>query len=261
MKRTYYARRNALIRGPSQVVGIVAVLLAILILAVRLIAPGVIVVVFTPLVTVSSYAANLLHVSTAVFTTPAERAQELDLSRAQIDALTAENATLRARVADLTALLGSRTAIAPGILASVVARPPESPYDVLVLDEGTSGGVAENAVVTGPGGVPLGRVAAVTGGSSRVLLFSAPHTNTPAWAGNARTPIVLTGAGGGAFESSAPKDAGLVAGDLVYAAHEGAAALGTIVRLDSDPSSAAVTLRIQPLINPFSLTWVLISRP
>jgi cell shape-determining protein MreC len=208
----------------------------------------------------SAAVGDAVHSGSAAFSSPAELQGKLDSAAAENAALQNQNKTLAAQVVELQKLLGSRADVPPAILASVSARPPESPYDTLVIDQGSRAGVVADALVTGPGGVPVGRVASVNAASARVLLFSAPDVKTDAWAGQGKVPITLTGAGGGAFEAIAEKGAALVEGDTVYMADSGAAAMGTIVRLDSDPSSTAITLRIQPLANPFTLTWVLVSR-
>ncbi len=140
----------------------------------------------------------------------------------------------------------------------VLARPPVSPYDTLIVDQGSSAGVAEGAFVTGPGGAPLGNVSSVTSGSARVTLLSASGKKTDAWVGEHRIPVTLSGGGAGTFESSAPKDAKIIVGDSVFV--QGALVAGTVVRIDSDAASPSATLHIQAVINPFSLLWVHIEK-
>lgn len=260
MKRTYFGRRNALISRGTALIGGAFALVALIILVLRLAFPSALVSVATPLWKLSAAAGEAFHAGAASFASPAALQRALDTARAQNDALTNQNKTLAAQVVDLQNLLGSRTDVPPAVLASVLTRPPESPYDTLVIDQGSRATIAPDALVTGPGGVPVGKVVSVNAASARVLLFSAPGTATNAWVGQHNVPITLTGAGSGAFDATVPKDANIVVGDSVYVADGGAAAMGTVVRLDSDPSSTSVTLRIQPLVNPFSLTWVLVSR-
>jgi cell shape-determining protein MreC len=190
---------------------------------------------------------------------PATLARELQAAEENITALTSENTTLKGQVEDLQNLLGTRSATVRGILASVLSRPPESPYDTLVVDQGEASGVFAGALVTGNGRVPLGRVASVTNGSARVTLFSASGVKTDAWVGEKRLPVTLTGMGGGTFSATAPTDAKIVAGDTVFVL--GGVAIGTVVRSDVDTSSPTAVLRVQSATNPFSLLWVLIARP
>jgi cell shape-determining protein MreC len=174
-------------------------------------------------------------------------------------ALRAENATLVAKVADLTALLGTRTEPFEGILAGVLARPPVSPYDTLLVDQGSDDGVGLGARVYGPGGTPIGAVTEVLRRSAQVTLYSTRGSLQYGWAGANRTPVELSGAGSGGFFATAPRDAGLVPGDGVYLAHGGALPIGVVVELTTDPSAPLTEVHVRPFTNPFSLTWVTIA--
>lgn len=236
------------------------VVVALILLLLRFVVPGALVAMSAPAWRMSAAIADAIHAQSATFESPAKLQGELDAASAQITTLTDENKTLAAQVADLKKLLGTRSEAPPAVLAGVLARPPESPYDTLVIDQGSHSSVMPGALVRGPGGVPVGKVSSVTAASARVVLFSAPGTATDGWAGEDRVPLTIHGAGAGAFLASVPKDAELSVGDTVYVAGEGAAPIGTVVRIDSDPSASAATLYIAPFLNPFSLTWVLVSR-
>jgi len=176
----------------------------------------------------------------------------------QVDTLTQENRTLAAQAHDLQALLGGRTQPAPGILASVLVRPPVAPYDVLIVDQGSDAQVALGATAFGPGGTPIGTVASVSKNSARITLYSNPGLQTDAWVGDSRVPVELIGAGSGGYTATLPKTAGVTAGQGVYVAGAGALPIGTIAKVNDDPSSPNVTLLFHPYLNPFSLTWVTI---
>jgi len=252
-----FARRNALLpRGvrllPAALIGI-----AVLIFLIRALLPNVFITLAAPFWRLSSLGAAAAYDASSALKNPAELSRELEAVRADNAALAADNETLKGQVEDLQKLLGSRTAPPKGILASVLARPPESAYDTLIVDQGSSAGVLPGALVSGPGGAPLGRVATATGSSARIALFSASGVKTDAWAGDSRTPITLTGAGGGTFSATAPKDAKIAVGDPVFAV--GAAAIATVTRIDTDATSPTATLRIQAIVNPFTLLWVSIA--
>jgi len=143
-----------------------------------------------------------------------------------------------------------------GVVAGVVARPPESPYDSLVLAAGSNAGVALGMEAFGLGGVPIGVVSSILADFSRVTLFSAPGMNTAGWVGRAHLPLTIVGVGAGAMNAAAARPAGIAIGDTVFAPGPGMLPIGTVVRIDSDPSSPSVTLRIQPALNLFSVSWV-----
>ncbi len=260
MKKTSFARRNALLPRGAGAWSAALLACAVLAVALRLFVPGLLTLAATPLWKASSLAAAATHTTASFFHNPVALQSELDAATAHETELADENAVLTTRVHDLETLLGSRPSAGPGVLAGVLARPPESPYDVLVIDEGSSAGVVEGARAYGPGGIPVGVVTSATAHAARVTLFSAPHVVTNAWVGNARTPMTITGEGGGAFAAAISKDVGVSAGDAIYLSGPGALPFATVTRVDADPSSPAATLRIQAAVNFFSLTWVTVSR-
>lgn len=258
MKKPFSRRRNALLQnrawlGPTSL-ALVGVLL--LIVGIRVFFPGVIASVTTPLwqsgTMLSAGAGNSL----SFFNDRATLVEERARLEAENAALATRIAVLEARTQDLATLLGTRTEAQGGVLASVLARPPVSPYDVLVVDQGIDAGVVVGAQAHGPGGVPLGTVESVTNTSARILLYSAPNKETEAWVGEARIPITLVGHGSGTFDAIVAREAGIAVGDMVYVAGEGALPIGTIVAVDVDPSSPRTPVRIRPMANPFSVMWV-----
>lgn len=170
--------------------------------------------------------------------------------------LSLENRMLIERLADISALLGTTTPPEAGVVAGVVARPPTAAYDTLVLAAGTDAGVAAEMGAFGAGGMPLGFVTEVSRRYARVTLLSASGMVTDAWVGSARVPIILKGAGAGAFSASVPQGAGVVLGDLVYVAGPGAVPIGRVARVSEVSSDPIATLSIRPMTNPFTITWV-----
>lgn len=182
--------------------------------------------------------------------------KERDGYARETEALRNENAALGARITDLERLLGGRTQGVPGILAGVLARPPVSPYDVLIVDQGALAGVRVGSHAFGPGGVPVGIVTETNPRTSRVTLYSETGRVTEGWAGAARIPMKLTGTGAGGFDAEIPGTAGTTVGDQVFVPGPGALPIGSVVQIITDPSSPSVELHIRPYVNPFSLTWV-----
>jgi cell shape-determining protein MreC len=266
MKRSSFLRARGIGRGvrllnPASVRGGVIVLLVILVLVVvRVAFPNVFVALFTPLWKTGDVAAASVGGVETFFSDKHTLAYERDNVAKENAVLVAENDALKARVSDLTKLLGSRTEGDDGVLAGVLARPPVSPYDVLVVDSGEREGVHTGALVYGAGGVPLGTVAATTERAARVLLYSSPGKETAAWAGDTRIPLTIVGEGSGAFYSKISRDAGVVAGMSIYVAGPGALPVGEVVAVEANPAATEVRVRIRPITNPFSITWVTISQ-
>ncbi|MBP6860517.1 MAG: hypothetical protein KBC38_03095 [Candidatus Pacebacteria bacterium] len=261
MKKSVFGRRNAILPSKISRTGVVLVVLVVAIIGVRLVVPGAVSGVLAPVAYVSDMAIAGIAAGGAAVTGPAELSRKLTEAKRYATAMEEQNRVLASRVADLETLLGSRTEPAKGVVAYVIARPPQSPYDALVIDQGSDAGVGVGGLVTGAGGIPLGRVASVTRASARVLLLSAPGVLTEAWAGEARIALALTGAGAGAFTANAPREATVLEGDSIYVAAAGSLPIGVIRRVDTDPADPSKTVYIDPITNPFSISSVIVYPP
>ena len=82
------------------------------------------------------------------------------------------------------------------------------------------------------------------------------RANLPA--GQADFPLTIKGAGAGTINASISRFAGISAGDVVFAPGPGMLPIGSVVRVDSDPSSPSVILRIMPTLDLFSIAWVVV---
>lgn len=102
----------------------------------------------------------------------------------------------------------------PALLANVIGRPPQSPYDTLVIDVGRSDGVRLEAGVWWPPGVYLGEVVELNQQSSVVELLTSPGVEHAARA--AGLPLTTTGRGGDAFYGEVPDEDPLSVGTTVF---------------------------------------------
>lgn len=178
-----------------------------------------------------------------------------DASRAQIEELMEtvaqlqnENRALRAKGIDALHEEG-------GVTAGVLARPPLTPYDVLVIDAGAAEGIQDGMYVAHRG-IPVGIIESVTEHGARVVLYSATNRATDGWIGDNRIPVTLAGAGAGAFYAEVPREAEIQEGDMVYLAGHSTSAIGVVVRIERDPASPRASLAIRPFANPFTMNSV-----
>lgn len=256
MKRTFSAK-HSLFSSTNFSWGTYALGIAILLLAARLLMPNLFWHAAAPVFGAANALVERSHALFGGFGDAAVLALENE-------ALNEENAALALRNRTLEKKLGETGVFTPetgGIVAGVVARPPTSPYDTLVVGVGAKMGVTEGmaafgAPVEGSGAAPLGVVSAVLPDFSRVTLFSSPGIVVHGWVGSANVPIAIEGAGGGSMSASVPRAAGIMAGDAVFIPGVEAVPVGVVARLDGDPSSPSVTLRITPSFNLFSTTYV-----
>lgn len=260
MKRSFFRKRNSLLGsggvGPYALgVGVFILLL----LGVRFLIPGTLTALSTPLWQLGSVSTAASTNISALFSDRAKLIQARDALQTQNAALVTENRMLLEKANDIQKLVGTSTPEGGRVAAGVLARPPVSPYDTLVVNAGEVGQIRVGARVYGPGDVPLGAVASVSGTSATITLYSASGRVNDGWAGENRIPVTLTGAGAGAFRATVAREAGIQMGDIVYLPGPGALPVGRVVHVDTDPSSPKAVLQIQPAINIFSLTWVAIA--
>lgn len=250
MKKIFSARRNALFSLVPWSWGGGLLLVAVFLLVLRLSVPTFFWTLTTPLFGVADTAAGSARTFFARFTATADLVVESDRLIEENTNLKNENRALKAQLQDAGAFTERE-----GVLARVVARPPQSPYDTLIVAQGSSG-VQEGMEAFAPGSVPLGVVERVEGSFAFIVLFSAPGRTTEAWIGEENVPVTLLGAGGGTFRATLPRTNVVAEGDTVYVPGPGKYPIGTIVRIADDPSAPAVELYIAPLANPFALSAI-----
>jgi cell shape-determining protein MreC len=170
---------------------------------------------------------------------------ERDLGdRANYDSVVSENLSLKE-------ILNRKGENRNLILASILAKPNQSVYDTLVIDIGTNHGIEVGNKVFALGNIPIGHVAEVAPGSSKVVLFSSsgettqvvvmgkpeisPETSEalPNSIGNISLEII--GRGGGNFEMILPRDAKLTKGDQVVLPGINPYVVGIVETIISDP--------------------------
>ncbi len=253
MKKTLLARRNALFSSTKISWGALALVAVIFLLLFRLLAPNLFLKMFTPLFRVADATTEVRQAFFSSFRDTAALALQNEKLTRENAALMSENQTLREKVGSISSLGDD---VREGIVAGVVARPPESPYDTLVLSEGSENGITLGMRAFGEGGVPLGVVSEVLTDFSRVTLFSAHGMVVDGWVGQAHVPITITGEGAGAMSASVSRLAGVAVGDTVFAPGPGMLVVGAVTRIDNSPSSSSLTLHIMSAVNLFSISWV-----
>lgn len=257
MKRTFLVKRNALLSSTDVSWGIYTLAGVILLLVLRVFLPNQFWYIVSPVLRGADALATQSHIFLSSFGDRAALTLENERLTNENLALASENQSLIQKASSLESLLGpAAPQDATGIIAGIIARPPTSPYDTIVVSPGSRAGVAQGEEAFGPGGVPLGVVSAVLADFSRVTLFSMPGMSVNGSIGRQKIPLTIRGAGGGAMRASVGRSTLTAVGDYVFAPGPGLLPIGTVVRIDSDPSSPSVTLQIQPALNIFSLEWV-----
>ncbi len=95
----------------------------------------------------------------------------------------------------------------PGFLsATVLSRPPRTPYDILIIDIGRSKDIFKNDLVLAGEFIALGKIEEVFNRTSSVSLFSTPGIKTEVFFEGIDGTFIAEGRGGGALRALIPQD-------------------------------------------------------
>jgi len=194
-------------------------------------------------------------------------------NQGELERLRAELAATQALVADRNFFVQENEALKTRLgrlpegtsttLATVLLRPPATPYDTLVLDVGLSEGVAAGDLVFAAGSVVVGRVTEVYRSTSRATLFSAPGQSheTVLVTEAASVPLVVEGQGGGSFVGRLPQGIVVSAGDSVVFPDLMPVFVARVSATETAPGESFQTVYMQLPVNPFWLQYVEVRKP
>lgn len=120
--------------------------------------------------------------------------------------------------------------------AGVIARPPYSPYDTILLDKGSDDGIVLHAPVYHGKGIAIGYVRQVFSQTALVTLFSSPDIETTVFVFGSNLFTTAYGEGGGIIRLSVPQGIAIAEGDVVILPSIESGALGTISEIQSIPT-------------------------
>lgn len=150
------------------------------------------------------------------------------------------------------------------ILAAVVSRPPQSPYDVFVIDAGSKDGVEQGMTVTAFSNILLGYVTDIFPKTSKVKLISFPGEETSVMieSVSAETKIsaMSMGRGGGNMEIKIPSSIEIHSGDFIKTPGTYPLVLGTVEKIETNLSDPFQKILFRLPINLQELQWVMIEK-
>ncbi len=176
-----------------------------------------------------------------------------------------ENDTLRSTLLGLDTLKSEheklladfgRSTIEKKVLASVLVRPPQTPYDTLILDVGSDNGIIPGNIFYSMSGFALGTINDVTKRTSKAILFSSTDVEVEGLVERSGFPINLRGKGGGIFEVQAPQDADILKDDVVIMPTLRGSIIGFVADIESSVTSAFRRVLVQIPINVSHLRFV-----
>jgi hypothetical protein len=136
---------------------------------------------------------------------------------------------------------GRAMAAHPTIAGVILSKPGSSPYDTLIIDIGSSDGIAAGAMVFANGSVPIGVIDTIYAKTSLVKLFSTPKEVTKVVV-HGGLYIDVTGDGAGNFETTLPRDIKIAEGDTLSLPSLAPEVLATVTKIVSDPRDPFQTI-------------------
>jgi cell shape-determining protein MreC len=159
----------------------------------------------------------------------------------------------------LRSLLGATSS--PRILAAVVGKPNELPYDLIQIDQGSQAGIESGSPVYIGVDTVIGLVSAVQRNTAFVTLFTTPDFFATVYLSGPNVTALLEGLGGGVARVRVPQGIPIRVGDLVHIPSVQPGVYGTIAWVESEPTQPEQFGYITPEIPIGSLFQVAVAKP
>jgi cell shape-determining protein MreC len=178
-----------------------------------------------------------------------------DVRMANYDSVMADDASLKE-------ILGRVNPKTNMVLATILSKPNQSPYDILLIDAGITQGIKTEDTVFALGNIPIGYISDIYQNSAKVILFSNPGETTQAIISSAsgspsgNISIQIVGRGGGNFEMIMPKGFVLQEGTQVVLPGINSYVLAIAQKVISDPRNAFTKVLLTSPVNIQSLKFV-----
>jgi cell shape-determining protein MreC len=152
----------------------------------------------------------------------------------------------------------SRSSSTESVAASVLARPPETPYDVIIIDRGTRNAITVGDTVRLSEGAEIGKVIEAFDKTSRVILYSAWGQKTNAVLERDALPVTMSGRGGGGFEFTVPREVVIVEGDRILSPFTEASLVGVVEDVEASPTDSFKKVLARGVVHPRTLQYVIV---
>lgn len=142
------------------------------------------------------------------------------------------------------------------VVARVLAKPPRSPYDTLVVDVGSREGIRGGEKVLYSDNIMIGEVAEVSEKTSKIKLLSSSGENINVTIGKSAVSALAIGIGGGNFEIKIPHDTPVSPGDSILAPSLMPYILGVVEYIESKESDPFKRILFKSPISPLEIETV-----
>jgi len=206
---------------------------------------------FGPAVYVSVQNVIPASLQTAVSGDYDRQAKQIGQLQARINTLRQRNKQLQ--LANKPDSFSTSSFVGDYFKVSVIARPPLSPYDTLLIDTGRKEGIKAGAPVWWPPGIYLGEVREVRERSALVSLVSAPNRHHIGRIENVTVETV--GQGGGKIKAVVPKKLSVSTSSEVVSDRYGFV-YGSVAAIQPGAVSSQKKLLIQPTLPASVIEYV-----
>ena len=145
------------------------------------------------------------------------------------------------------------------MLAAVLTRPPQTPYDVILIDVGSNASITSGSEVSLPEGPILGTVSEVFSKKAKVKLFSTSGEETNAILERGSVPVILVGRGGGNFKITLSRDITVEKGDRILSADVFSRLLAVVEDVSVNSTDSFKEILAKSPANLFSLRFVFVT--
>jgi len=170
--------------------------------------------------------------------------------------LIAENEILQKENETLKDLLGRKEIKQKTILGVILVKPPQTPYDSIILDIGSDDNVKVGDKVVASTNIYIGEITEVYKSSSKVVLYSSPGQKLSVVLGENSVSAEAVGMGGGNFNINLPKEVEVKEGDVIVIPSITANVFGIVEKVNSQSKDSFQTVLFKSPVNINELNFV-----
>lgn len=170
--------------------------------------------------------------------------------------LMALNETLQAENDTLKDLLGRKEIKNNTVLASVLVKPPQTPYDMLIIDIGDDYGLKIGDKVIANANIYIGEVSEVNARSAKVTLYSTPGRKMSVVLGLNSVTVEAVGIGGGNFNIFLPREVEVKEDDVIIIPAITSNVFGIVEKVNFKDKDSFQTVLFKSPVNISELSFV-----
>lgn len=188
-----------------------------------------------------------------------ERVLELELKVSLLTPVEKENEELKSLLSQIPSQKEKKY-----VLAAIISRPPQSPYDVLLVDAGLKNGVEKGMTVVAFNNILLGYVNEVFSQASKIKLVSFPGEETNVMiepvSEEIKISAISVGRGGGNMEIKIPSSIEIHSGDRIMTMGTFPLLMGIVEKVEINLSDPFQKIFFRLLFNLQELKYVMIEK-